>query len=182
MMEVAIISLLPEEVDNYYLELRQELEERFGLEMNHTIPAHITFKYGFPVEDLSKVAEVVRGVCSNHPRPTLQLDDFGSFHHRNNPVAFIDCIPTQGIRDIHEALFEGLRKINWVRWGEFDITDLHYHVTIASNCKTSEEFELVWSFLRNLAKPHFELQLDNLALFRTERDPPLVSSMFRFTN
>ncbi len=180
MIEVAIVSLLPKDVSNYYFELRYEIGKRFDLEMNHSVPAHITFKYGFLVEDISIVEEVVQEVCVNNSKSRWQLLDFGSFDHTNDHVVFIDCTPAQGIRDIHESLFEGLRKINWVTWAEFDTIDLHYHVTLASKGVTSEKFELVWSFLSTLEKPSFEFQLDNLALLRIERDPPFISRKFWF--
>ena len=180
MEEIAIICLLPIEVNNYYLELRQLITGNFGLKVNHGVPAHITLKYGFPVEDVYEIEEVAEQFCLSQPKSTWELRDFGYFVNNGKHVVFIDAIPTENTRKVHAAFLDNLRKIKWVKWGQFDNSDLHYHITLASKGINSKNFVDVWSFIDKLEKPSFEVHLDNLGLFRIERDPPFVYSLFRF--
>ena len=179
MEEIAIICLLPTEVNNYYVKLRQMIAGNFRLQVNRDVPAHITLKYGFPVRDIDEIEEVAEQFCFSHSKSTWELRDFGYFINNDKYVMFIDAIPTEETRKAHTALLDNLRKIKWVKWGQFDSSDLHYHITLASNGITSKNFVDVWSFINQLEKPNFEVHFDNLALFRIEKDPPFIYSMFR---
>jgi len=180
MVEIAIICLLPKEVNTYYRTLRKKLAENFGLQMNYDVPAHITLKYGFPVEDLNEIEKVVEQFFLSSPITKWFLRDFGFFNNLDKYVVFIDAIPAVDTRTTHSALLENLRKIQWVKWRQFDTSDLHYHVTLASNGITSDNFADVWSFTKQFEKPNFDVYLDNLAIFRIEKDPPFVHSLFHF--
>lgn len=147
MKEFAIICLLPEEVNNYYQVLRQEIANQFGLEVNHNVPAHITMKYGFPIDSIDEIAEVAHKFCLSHPKTKWELLDFGHFINSDKYVVFIDSIPTEETRKVHTIFLDKLRNINWVNWGQFDSANTHYHVTLASKGITSENFKQVWSFL-----------------------------------
>jgi 2'-5' RNA ligase len=177
---IAIICLLSREVNNYCLDLRQKIVGKFGLQANHYAPPHITLKYGFPVEVIGEVEEVVEPFFLSQPKSMWKLRDFGYFMNDNNHVVFIDAIPTEETRKVHAALLDSLRKIKWVKWGQFDKSDLHYHITLVSNGITSKNFAEVWSFINQLEKPDFEVHFNNLALFRIEKEPPFVYSLFRF--
>lgn len=179
MIEIAIICLLPSEVNTYYQELRQKIAENFDLQVNYEVPAHITLKYGFPVEDIKEIEEVAEQFFLSRPMTKWYLRDFGFFDNHDKHVVFIDAIPTEDTRNVHAAFLDKLRKIKWVKWGKFDTSDLHYHITLASNGIISQNFAEVWSFINQLEKPNFEVHFDNLALFRIEKDPPFIHSLFR---
>ncbi len=180
MNELAIICLLPEEVNNYHQGLRQKITYQFGFEVNHNVPPHITIKYGFPIKDIVEIEEVAYKFCLSHPKTKWKLSDFGHFINPDKHVVFIDTIPMEKTRKVHASFMDSLRKINWVKWSQFDSANLHYHVTLASKGITSANFDDVWSFLNQQEKPDFKVQFDNLALLRIEKDPPFVYNIFRF--
>jgi hypothetical protein len=65
MNKIGIIALLPEEVRAYHRDLRQKIGTQFGLDgiANPVVPAHITIKYPFLVEDLDKIEKAVQDFC-----------------------------------------------------------------------------------------------------------------------
>ncbi len=147
--------------------------------MNFGVPAHITLKYGFPVKDIEEIEKVAAQFFLSSPKTKWYLRDFGFFNNLDKHVVFIDAIPAVDTRIAHAALLDDLRKIKWVKWSQFDTSELQYHVTLASKGITSGTFDEVWSFINKLEKPSFEVHLDNLALFRIEKDPPFVHSLFQ---
>lgn len=180
MEEISIICLLPSEVNEYCLELRQKIANQFGIKMKHRIPAHITLKYGFPAEDINEIEKVIDEFCLSHPKTKWELCNFGYFANSEKHVVFIDSIPKEDTRKIHAEFMNNLSKIKWVKWGPFDSAELHYHVTLASKGITASNFDEVWSYLNRLEKPNFEIYFDNLAILRIEKDPPFVYNKFRF--
>jgi 2'-5' RNA ligase len=180
MKEIAIIYLLPEEVSNYYQVLRHKIAERFGLEFNHNIPAHITLKYGFPIENLGEIERVMQDFCVSQPKAKWELHDFNYFVNPEKNVVFIDAKPSKNIRKVHASFIDNLKKIDWVQWRQFDNANFHYHVTLASNGISSDNFVEVWSFLNQQIKPNYEVNFDNLALFRIDIEPPIVYKTYRF--
>ena len=180
MWEIALICLLTEEVNTYYRNLRQKLSAQFGIEINLGVPAHITLKYGFPVENIRKIEEVVRIFSEFQPRAKWELCGFGHFSHPDRKIVFLDVRPGDGIQVAHLRLLDKLRLIPWVKWGQFDGPSWHYHVTLAAQGITTDNFGDVLSFLEDLEEPVFEANFDNIALFRVEKDPPFIYRKFDF--
>ena len=180
MKEIGVICLLPEKVNNYYNDLRLKVATRFGLEVNHNVPAHITLKYHFPVESIEAIEKETKEFCMSQIRTKWVLDNFGHFINPDKYVVFIDAIPSQETRKAHASFLNRLRKINWVQWGSFDNADLHYHVTVASKGITSENFETIWAFVNQQKKPDFEVFFDNLALVQKEGDNRSIYKIYRF--
>jgi 2'-5' RNA ligase len=137
-------------------------------------------KYGFPVEDMEMIERITEQFVLSKPKMKWFLHDFGYFHNLDKYVMFIDATPAENTRNVHEGLFIDLRKISWVSWSQFDTTDLHYHITLASNGITSKNFSEIWSYLDQVEKPDFEVQLDCLSLIRTDIDPPSEQRLFCF--
>ena len=181
MKEIAIICLLPEEVNRYYKELRQKIGDQFGLDMKRNIPAHITVKYGFPVENVDEIEKMAEEFCmSETGRAKWTLRDFGRFVNPDKYVVFIEAVPSTETRKAHARFLDKLRQINWVQWGPYDNINLHYHVTLAVRGITSENHEAVWSFVNQQKKPKFAVHFDNLALVEIEEDSGSVYKTFSF--
>jgi 2'-5' RNA ligase len=170
MDEIGIICLLPEEIRSYQRNLRQKLATQFGLSdvANPIIPAHITIKYRFPVENLSEIEHVVQG--------------FNYFKNDDNYVVFIDVIATPETRKTHAHFLDRLREVNWVQWGPFDNADLHYHVTLAANGITVENFEQVWAFVNQQQQPRFNSYFDNITLIKIAENTSSVYKTYWLQN
>ena len=157
MKEIGIICLLPEETDHYCQALRSKIAAEFGLDTNLSVPAHITLKYHFPVQDIDAIERVAHDFCLSQAKTSWTLYGFNYFMNANQYVIFIDVIPSSETRQAHASFLDKLRKINWVEWGQFDNANLHYHVTLAAQGITSENFEGIWSFVNEQENPNFDL-------------------------
>jgi 2'-5' RNA ligase len=182
MKKFGIISLMPEEVRNYHHELRLKLVAQFGVSVNLNVPTHITIKYPFQVEDADEIEKIIQEFCDTQPKTSWLLQGFNRFINTDNHVVFIDVVSPVETRMAHSRFLDQLRKVNWVQWGQFDIPDVHYHVTLATHGLTNENFDAVWSFLVQQEKPNFEIFFDNLALVLIEENLRSVYKTFRFQN
>jgi len=180
MEEIGIICLLPEEAGQYYRKLRLKIATEFGLDVNHNVPAHITVKYRFPVKDIGEIEKAAQDFCRSQAKTKWMLRSFNHFVNPDNYVIFIDAIPSKETRNAHASFLNRLRRINWVQWGQFDNSDLHYHITLATQGITSENFEAVWSFVNQQEKPNFEILFDNLALVQIDEDSRSIYKIYRF--
>ncbi|MCD4738298.1 MAG: 2'-5' RNA ligase family protein [Anaerolineae bacterium] len=184
MNKVGIICLLSKEVQKYQRELRQKIAAQFELDgvANPVIPAHITIKYPFPVENLDEIEQAVQEFSIFQSKAKWLLQDFNSFKNGDNYVVFIDVIASEEIRKVHARFLSRLRKINWVQWGQFDNSSLHYHVTLGAQGITSGNFEAIWSFINQQKKPNFKAFFDNISLVRINEYTRYVYKTYRFQN
>lgn len=161
MKEVGIISLLSKEINDYSLSLRKRLVEKFDLDINFQVPAHITLKYKFPVVDISVIEQVAEKFCSVQVKTRLKIQGFNVFENPDHHVVFMDVSASNQVREIHAHFLDRLRKIDWVSWGELDHADLHYHVTLVNGVPDDKILE-IWNFVMQLEEPDFETYFDNL--------------------
>lgn len=171
---------MPEEINSYYQELRLKVAGQFGFDANLNVPAHITIKYRFPIEDDGVVEKAVQEFCASQIKTKWMLHDFNYFDNGDDYVVFIDVMASKEVRKAHSDFLDRLRAIEWVSWGQFDNANLHYHVTLAANGITSENFGAVWEYVNQFEKPNFEVFFDNLALVKIEEDSRSIYKIFRF--
>lgn len=182
MKEIGIICLLPEEVSSYCQELRLKIATQFGLTVKSNVPPHITVKYRFPVKVIDEIEKVAQEFCMFQTKTKWRLHGFNHFINTDKYVIFIDAIPSKETRKAHASFLNRLRKIRWMQWGQFDNANLHYHVTLATQGITAENFESVWSFVNQQEKSDFEVFFDNLALVQIDEDSRSVYKTYRFPN
>jgi 2'-5' RNA ligase len=184
MDEIGIICLLPDGIRSYQEDLRQKIATQFRLfdVANPIIPAHITLKYHFPVESLAEIEQVVQEFCLTQSKTSLFLQGFNYFKNDDNYVVFIDVVATPETRNAHSRFLDRLREVNWVQWGPFDNTDLHYHVTLVANGITVENFEKVWAFVNQQNQPNFESYFDNITLIKIAENTGSVYKTYWLQN
>ena len=171
---------MPEEVRDYHQRLRLQLVSQFGLTVNLNVPAHITVKYPFVIENDDEIEELIQKFCETSTGTGWHLQGFNHFINEENRVVFIDVVPQAETRSVHAKFLAELRKVHWVQWGQFDTADLHYHVTLATHGLTTENFDAVWAFLKQQEKPDFQVHFDNLALVLIEDHSRSVYKIFQF--
>ena len=182
MKKFGIICLMPDEVRDYHQKSRLNLVYQFGLRVNINVPAHITIKYPFEVEDTDEIEKVVQEFCDTQVKTEWVLQGFNYFKNSDHYVVFIDVVSSAETRAAHSSFLDGLKKINWMQWGKFDTADLHYHVTLATHGLTADNFDAVWSFLDQQEKPNFKVFFDNLAFVQIEENSRFIYQTFRFRN
>jgi 2'-5' RNA ligase len=182
MTKFGIISLMPDEVRDYHQTLRLNLVAQFGVRVNLNVPAHITIKYPFFVENTEEIEKVVQEFCNSQIKTGWVLQGFNHFINEDSHVVFIDVDSPVETCMAHSLFLNRLRKIDWVQWGQFDTSDLHCHVTLATHGLTAENFGAVWAYLDQQEKPKFEVLFDNLALVQIEENSRTVYKMYPFRN
>ncbi len=184
MNEIGIICILPEEIRNYQRDIRQKIATRFGFSeiTNSIIPTHITIKYRFPIENLDEVEKIVQEFSLAQSKTKWLIQGFSHFKNDDGFVIFIDVVASEETRKAHADFLDRLREIGWVKWGELDNANLHYHVTLVAQSLISENFEAVWSFVNEQEKPNFESFFDNLTLVQINEDSRSVYKTYWLQN
>lgn len=184
MNEIGIICILPEEIRNYQRDMRQKIATQFGFPefVNPIIPAHITIKYRFPIENLDEIEKVAQEFSLAQSKTKWSLQGFSHFKNDDDYVIFIDVVASEETRKAHARFLDRLREINWVKWGQFDNANLHYHVTLIAQSLTPDNFETVWSFVNEQEKPNFESFFDNLTLVQINEDSHSVYKTYWLLN
>ena len=184
MNKIGIICLLPEKIQKYQQELRQKISLQFGIDgiASSTIPAHITLKYPFPVENINEIEKTVQDFSISQRKTKWLLHGFNSFQNGDNYVIFIDVVASTEIRKTHARFLDELRKISWVKWGQFDNADLHYHVTLGNQGITSVNFKEIWSFINEQERPNFEAFFDNISLVQINEYSRSVYKTYQLHN
>ena len=184
MNEIGIICVLPEEIRIYQRDIRQKIATQFGFSeiTNSIIPTHITIKYRFPIKNLDEVEKVVQEFSLVQRKTNWSLQSFSYFKNDGDFVIFIDVVASEEACKAHANFLDRLREIGWVKWGEFDNANLHYHVTLVAQNLTSENFEAVWSFVNEQEKPNFESFFDNLTLIQINEDSRSVYKTYWLQN
>lgn len=184
MNEIGIICLLPEEIGTYQRELRQKIAANFGLDgiANPQVPAHVTLKYPFPVENLEVIKQAVQEFSLAQPRTKWLIKGFNYFDTSNDYVIFIDVLPSEAMRKAHASFLEQLKKFEWVKWGAFDHASLHYHVTLGSRGINSENFAPVWSFINQQPSLNIECFFDNLSLVQITAEARSIIKTYWLTS
>lgn len=182
--EIGVICILPEEVRIYQENIRQKIAQQFGFSQiaTSTIPTHITIKYRFPIGNLDEIEKVVHEFSLAQSKTKWLLQGFSYFNKNDSYVIFIDVIASEETRKAHAEFLDRLRKIRWVKWGEFDNANLHYHVTLIAEGVTSENFEAVWSFVNEQEKLNVELHFDNLTLVKINENSRSIYKTFWLKN
>lgn len=172
MDEYGIVYLLPDDIARYHVDLWNKVEQKFNLtgKTKLNAPSHITLKYRFEAHNILEVENAISTFCVLHHPPTWSLNRFNFFNNDAKFVIFIDVDATEYCRQTHAAFLDTLRPIQWMRWGEFDHSNLHYHVTLAHRGLNAENFEEVWQFVNTQPKPYFDLRLDNITLLKIENN------------
>lgn len=180
MDEYGIVYLLPDDIAEYHRQMRGRIEETFNLTGNTELhaPSHITLKYRFQAEEIQEVERVLREFSATQTKTTWLLNGFNYFANSESNVIFIDILPSPDVRIAHARLLDGLRQINWMQWGPFDNADLHYHITLAHEGVTTENFHQVWSFIQQHESPNIELSFDHLALLKISEEGATVYKQY----
>ena len=92
----------------------------------------------------------------------------------------MDIPRPQEIHKIQTRLYKNLNKIAWVQWGPLDNLNLHFHVTLAVEGLTSDNFSEVWQFVNQQEKPLMDAVINNLSLKKVMDGTHTVYKTFLF--
>jgi 2'-5' RNA ligase len=128
--------------------------------LNEHVPAHFTLKSPFETEEISEVEKLLEKFCKGEKVSDIKVDRIGSFEER---IIFLDGEPSNGAENTFNGLIEELRKIDWMEFRKYELSDVNFHSTLA-RARSPEQFKEIIKFLKN-EKMAFELKFDNIAIF-----------------
>lgn len=163
-MKYFIGHLISGSAREYHHDLCIRLSELFDIRyLPDTIPSHVTLKAPFDAAEISGVEAILDGFSREQKKPKIKLEGIGHF---NNRVIFIDSKPSNEMVEMHKRLFSKLKQLNWMKFGDFEGDNAHFHVTVASK-GIEDKFDKLWIYAKK-ENPSFELDVDNISILKHE--------------
>jgi len=125
------------------------------------LPSHITIKYPFKTNNLKNLEKTISTFVKQQKVTKFCIKDFGKFRKF---VIFLKPTPLKAFSKIQKQLREELRKSNKIPNRKFD-KKFEPHATIGYG-NTKESFNKMWSYVKTLKKPKFNLKFDNLTILK----------------
>ena len=171
----SIFYLIKGKAGRYNQKLIKEVGPKFGEDylIKNPLPSHITIKYPFETENIKKVEGVLREFVNNHKFSKLKIYGFGNF---KQSVIFMKTKFSKPALQIQKELIKEFKKIG-IKPRKFD-KNLKPHVTVAYG-NTKKTFKLIWNYVRELNKPKFELELNNLAIMKKTKNKWKIHKEFK---
>ena len=136
--------MCPPELDQYVMQYKFWMRDRFGCVQALKSTAHITIipPCWFPIDREEKLLQTLQAFTSNRNELKIQLDGFSAFGKR---VLFIRVLENRKLEELKKQVelhFAGI-------FGELISTDdrpFHPHITIANRDMKPGDFEKAWSY------------------------------------
>ena len=161
-MKYFIGSLIKGEAEKYQRELIDKICGKFDVRnLNGYIPAHFTLKSPFETDDIGLVEELLERVCGEGKVSGVRIGGIGNFHKR---VIYLKGVLSDGAIEFLKRLNGELRKIGWMEFTKYDLTEGDLHSTLA-RARSVEQFDEIMEFLAD-ERPDFEIGFDNVVIFR----------------
>jgi len=152
--------LIKGEAKKYQEKLIDKICAEFNVRnLNDHVPAHFTLKSPFDTEDISEVEKLLEKFCKGEKVSDIKIGGIGSFDKR---IIFLDGESIEGEKTFR-GLIQELRKIDWMQFRKYELTDVNFHSTLA-RARDKNQFVEIMKFLEN-EKSLFELKFDNIAIF-----------------
>lgn len=161
-MKYSIFYIIKGEAGKYNQKLIKKVGPMFGENymVEHYLPAHITLKSPFEIDNIQKVERVLKKFVKEQNPAKIKINGFGNFRKF---VSFMKTEFSISAFKIQRDLIKELKKIG-INPHEFDIK-FKPHMTIAYG-NTKKSFNGIWNYLGKLDKPEFNLMLNNLAIMK----------------
>ena len=164
-MKIVLVYLIKGPAKKYQNKLAKEVGPRFGEYhlIKNPIPAHITLKSPFEVENIKGIEQLLRRLVKNQKKSIIKIKGFGNFRRF---VAFFKTKFSLEAKKTQKQLIKELSKAG-IKIQEFDI-NFKPHATIAYG-NTKKTFNDIWGYLNKIKKPNFNLEFDNITILKKPR-------------
>lgn len=150
--------------------VKQHFTNQYNSSKALKVMPHITVKAPFTIDEteVEKMTKWFNELSIQHPPFQIQLEGFGAFDRKPNPVIYIKPLESPLLNDIQKTLLESFRIcfpeqiIMHPEW------HYHPHITVAYRDLTYENFEAAW---REVQQQPFEgaFEVEALYLFMHNR-------------
>jgi len=161
-MRYCLANVLSAPFRDYHWDLVCSIAARFPrliATKEQAIPTHFTLKYGFETDDLAQVEGVLERFAKTHtPMPV----SIGGFDRFGEDVVFVKIALSETAKKTFDELIDTLHRFPWMQWQQHDGKNLHFHATIAEECKGQDG--AVMEFVKD-KEQHFKTRFDNVTIF-----------------
>jgi len=162
-MRYVIVLLIKGEAGEYHNNLVKTVGPKF--QENYLVenprPSHITLKSPFELKDSEELEKTLKKFVETHKKSEFKINGFDNFRKF---VAFLKCEFSPECRKIQKELVNILEKNLNLTPDRFD-AEFTPHITISYG-NTPETFEKIWSHLKKLLSPEFNLEFDNITILK----------------
>jgi 2'-5' RNA ligase len=164
-MKTTIVYLLKGKAKKFNEKLIKEVGEKFNerFMIENEFPSHITLKFHFETNDIRKIENFVKGFCKVHKKEKIKIKGFSNF---KGFVTFLKPEFSKKALKLQKDLIENLKSLR-IKPCKFD-KNFKPHATITFS-KTNKNFNKICRYLKTLEEPSFNLNLDNIAIFKRPR-------------
>lgn len=144
-----IAILLPQEIANEVVSIKEEFAARFKSRHALKTPPHVTLQAPFYMNE-SEEPGFKRQLFSFFARISsfdLQFKDYGCFSGKRPPVIYISPLKNEKLEIVHKELMYFLRHLNFPE--EKTRISFHPHMTVAYRDLQPAEFEKAWPEFRD---------------------------------
>ncbi len=139
-----IAILLPKEISEKVIVIKQEFAGRFESSRALRSPPHVTLQAPFKMDDKDQATleKMLDDFFKPFPVFKIEFSNFGSFARNRSPVIFIQPLPNDMLNNMHTHLMMFLRKLDFSE----ENTSLHFnpHMTVAYRDLTPANFKKAW--------------------------------------
>lgn len=174
-MNVLIVYLIKGKVERYHQKLVKKVGPKFGENymIEEALPSHITLKYPFETKSIKDLENFLKLFVKNHKSTKIKIRGFGNF---NKFVTFLKTKLSKQALEIQKDLVNELKK-QGVKPHKFDL-DFKPHATISYG-NTKDSFNKIWKYLKTLDTPSFDVELNNLAILKQQREKWKIHKEFK---
>ncbi len=133
--------------------------------LNKYVSAHFTLKSPFETGDISEVEKVIRDFCGNEKSSNIKIAGIGNFDEK---IIFLDGKPSDEAEGVFRRLILELRKFEWMKFRDYEFTDVNFHATLARSQNKDEFIEI--RKLLPCEDPQFNVRFDNIAIFQHDNN------------
>lgn len=124
--------LLSKRFNTYQHKLRDEIAKETGLiwTKKTNLPAHLTLKYHFSINDMENFDKILSNFCKKHKKTKIKVGGFGNF---GKETIFIKAKFSKEARKTFLGLLKELHLLKDISWTNYEGPDLTFHSTLAQH-------------------------------------------------
>ncbi len=155
--------LIEGEAAKYYQQITTDLAARFGIaNLSLRIPPHFTFKPPFESDNINPFKKTLGDIASSQTSLPIDIDGFDRYGLDSKTI-YLNVRKDDGLNNKILKIIDQIKDFGEKKKPLPD--NFRLHASIARHL-TSEQSAAIWNYLQTLPPPHFELNFDNLTLFR----------------
>jgi 2'-5' RNA ligase len=126
-LEVAIVLLLPDDVQNELQRWQLDILRRHGLNPGLSAPPHITLKLGFKFDNIEAIANDMAVLTKQTAQLPVLLKDF---RHFDEGIIFLDVAPDEALERCRQSVVQMVSRQHGVQPRPIEQAGFHSHVTL----------------------------------------------------